>query len=155
LLTWLEGTRFAQWLLVSTIGWPVMLSAHAIGLAIVVGIVIALNLRMLGLYGTIPLTSLHELMQVAWVGVAINLVTGLALFTTQATTYVTSLPFLLKIGFVVLGCANLTIVQRTLRRDGPSWEANGAVPPLGRALAGSSLFFWVMAVVAGRLIAYV
>ena len=132
-----------------------MLTAHAIGLAIVVGIIAALNLRLLGLYGTIPLTSLEPLMRVGWIGVAINLVTGLSLFTTQATVYVTNLPFVLKIAFVMLACANLAYTQRVLRRDAPAWEAAGKVTPLTCVLAGSSLLFWVMAVVAGRLIAYV
>jgi len=131
-----------------------MLVAHAIGLAIVVGILLALNLRLLGLYGAIPLTSLHELMRVGWAGVAINVVTGLSLFATQATFYVTNFPFLVKIAFVVLGCLNLAYAQKVLRRDAAAWQAAGSVGPLGRVLAVSSLFFWVMAVVAGRLIAY-
>jgi hypothetical protein len=132
-----------------------MLSAHAIGLAIVVGVVLVLNLRMLGLYGTMPLTALHELMRVGWIGVALNAVTGLSLFTTGATFYVTNVPFLAKIAFVVLGCVNLAYVQKVLRRDAMAWQDAGAVPPLGRVLAASSLFLWVMAIVAGRVIAYV
>jgi hypothetical protein len=154
-MTWLEGTGYAQWLSVSATGWPVMLTGHAIGLAIVVGIIFSLDLRLLGLFGTIPLTSLDQLLRVGWIGVVINVVTGLSLFTTQATIYVTNLPFLVKIAFVVLGCVNLAYMQRVLRRNGAAWQAAGGVTPLARSLAGSSLLFWVMAVVAGRLIAYV
>lgn len=153
-LTWLESTRYAQWLLISATGWPIMLSAHAMGLAIVVGVLVSLNLRLLGLYRTMPYTALGQLMGVAWVGVLINALTGLSLFTTQATFYVTNFPFLVKISCVALGCVNLAYTQRVLRRDAAAWQAAGAVPPLGRTLAASSLFFWVGAIVAGRLIAY-
>jgi hypothetical protein len=154
-LNWLEDTSYSQWILGSLTGWPLMLTLHAIGLAITVGIIFSLNLRLLGLYGTIPYTSLHELMRIAWIGITINVVTGLSIFMTQASSYVTSLPFILKITFIVLGIANLVYTQKTLRLEAGRWQAEGAVPPLGRRLAISSLFLWVFAVVTGRLIAYI
>jgi hypothetical protein len=153
-LDWLESTSYSAWILTSAIGWPLMLTAHAIGLAIVVGVIFSLNLRMLGLYGTIPYTSLRELLNIAWIGIVINVVTGLSIFMTQASSYVTSIPFLVKITFIVLGIANLVYTQKTLAQHAASWQTAGTVPQLGRTLALSSLFFWIVAVVTGRLIAY-
>jgi hypothetical protein len=153
-LNWLESTSYSEWILVSATGWPLMLTAHALGLATIVGVVFSLNLRLLGLYGTIPYTSLHALMSIAWIGIVINVFTGLSIFMTQASSYVTSLPFIVKITFIVLGIANLSYTQKVLKREAAAWQAAGAVPALGLALAGSSLFFWVVAVVTGRLIAY-
>jgi hypothetical protein len=153
-LNWLESTSYSQWILVSPAGWPLVLSAHAVGLAIVVGIMISLNLRILGLYGTIPYTSLHELLNVAWVGIVINVASGVSLFMSQATMYVKSFPFLVKITFIIFGIANLVYMQKTLKREAPAWQSANAVPPMGHALAGSSLFFWIVALVSGRLIAY-
>ncbi|HZL94618.1 MAG TPA: hypothetical protein VFB99_13275 [Vicinamibacterales bacterium] len=153
-LLWLESTDYSNWILTSTAGWPLMLTTHAIGLAIVVGITFSLNLRLLGLYGTIPYTSLRELMGFAWVGIALNTVTGLSLFMTQASSYVVSIPFLLKITFIILGVVNLVYAQKILRLEASGWQAAGSVSRRGLALAGSSLFLWVAAVVTGRLIAY-
>jgi len=153
-LLWLESTDYSNWILTSTEGWPIMLTTHAIGLAIVVGITFSLNLRLLGLYRTIPYTALHQLMSFAWVGIALNTVTGLSLFMTQASSYVTSIPFLLKITFIILGIVNLVYAQKILRREASAWQAAGSVSRRGRALAQSSLFLWVAAVVTGRLIAY-
>jgi len=153
-LYWLESTNYSQWILTSSAGWPLMLTVHAIGLAIVVGIIFSLNLRLLGFYGTIPYTSLRELMSFAWIGIALNTVTGLSIFMTQASSYVVSIPFLLKIAFIILGVVNLVYTQKTLRLEAIGWQTAGTVPPIGRALAWSSLFFWVAAVVTGRLIAY-
>jgi hypothetical protein len=154
-LTWLEETSFSEWILTSTIGWPLMLSIHAIGLAIVVGIVFAMNLRVLGFYATIPLTSLYDILRIAWIGIVLNVITGLSIFMTQAASYVVSVPFLLKIAFVVLGIANLVYMQKALRLDVAAWQAAGAVPRSGVLLAASSLVFWILAVVTGRLIAYI
>ena len=154
LLTWMESTGFSEWILTSTTGWPLMLSIHAIGLAIVVGVIFSMDLRVLGLYGTIPYTSLYGLLRIAWIGIIMNVITGFSIFMTQATMYVTSLPFLLKITFIILGIANLVYTQKVLKRDAAAWQAAGKVPQLGIVLASTSLFFWVFAVVTGRLIAY-
>ena len=154
-LTWLENTSYSEWILTSAEGWPIMLTLHAIGLAVVVGIVFAMNLRMLGFYSTIPMTSLYEILRIAWIGIWLNVITGLSIFMTQAVSYVHSTPFLLKIAFIILGIANLVYTQKVLRREAAAWQAAGRVPTTGILLAVSSLIFWILAVVTGRLIAYI
>lgn len=154
-LTWLEDTSYSDWILTSAEGWPLMLTIHAIGLSLIVGIVFAMNLRMLGFYSTIPITSLYEILRIAWIGIVLNVITGLSIFMTQANSYVHSVPFGLKIAFIVLGIANLVYTQKVLRREAAAWHAAGTVPLNGVLLAVSSLVFWILAVVTGRLIAYI
>jgi hypothetical protein len=134
--------------------YPTLLTLHAFGLALTVGVLLALDLRLLGLYRTIPLTSLGGFVRIAWVGIGLNALTGVAIFTTKASQYVTNVPFVVKMLFVVLGIVNLAVMQRALTRDGARWEADGQVPSGGRGLALSSALFWTMAIVTGRLIAY-
>jgi uncharacterized membrane protein len=129
------------------------LSLHAIGLAIAVGSVFVLSLRLLGLYRAIPVSAVHELLNFAWVGIAINVFSGFSLFMTQASYYVTSGPFLVKISAILLGIANLAYTQRVLARELPNWQANG-ISMQGRYLAIISMVLWTVAVVTGRLIAY-
>jgi len=155
MLTWLEETGYSQWILVSPVGWPLMLTLHAFGLAIIVGVVFSLNLRLLGLYRTIPYTALHGLMGIGWIGIWINIFTGLSIFITRASDYLTSIPFIVKILFIALGIANLVYTRKVLAREAAQWEAAGKAPPNAFWLAGSSLVFWVVAVVMGRLIAYI
>lgn len=153
-LTWLESTAYAEWILVSIPGWPLMLGAHSLGLAIIVGVVIVVNLRLLGLYTTLPYSSLVKFLPIAWVGFTINLITGLSLFTTQASSYITNGPFLTKMLFIILGTVNLVYAQKTLKREAVTWEAAGTVSPAGTMLAVTSLLFWGLAITTGRLIAY-
>jgi hypothetical protein len=152
-LSWLESTGYVKWMLDSLVAYPFMLTVHALGLALTVGVLLALDLRLLGLYRTIPLTSIDRLLGIAWVGIGLNAFTGLSIFMTEATRYVTNVPFILKMVFVVLGIVNLAAMQRVLRGNVAMLEA-GQVPPRGRGLAIGSALFWVMAVVTGRLIAY-
>jgi uncharacterized membrane protein len=153
-LQWLESTGYSEWILVSSTGWPLMLTLHALGLATIVGIIFSMDLRLLGFYGSIPYTSIHKLLSIAWIGIALNVFTGLSIFMTQASTYVTSPPFLIKITFIILGCVNLWYMQKVLKQEASSWDTRGAVTSVGTWLAASSLVFWIIAVVTGRLIAY-
>lgn len=153
-LSWLEGTAYSEWIVAGLLGWPLMLSMHAIGLAAVVGIMFAINLRMLGFFKPIPYVGLSPLLAYGWVGIAVNAFSGLSLFMAQATFYVTSWPFRFKILFVILGIANLHLTQRVLRQEADAWQSSGTVSQMGTWLAISSIVFWVLAVVCGRLIAY-
>ena len=153
-LSWLESTAYSDWIVSGLTGWPLMLSMHAVGLAIIVGVAFTLNLRLLGLFKPIPISALHGLFSVGWIGIAINVFSGLSLFMAQATFYVTSPVFLVKITFIILGIANLHYTQKVLKREAADWDTAGAVPQLGMILAGCSLLFWTISVVAGRLIAY-
>ena len=153
-LGWLEASSYANWVAGSAYGWVIMLSLHAVGIATIVGIMFVVNLRLLGLYKTIPCASFDNYLKIVWYGIGLNLFTGLSIFTSQATFYITSLPFLLKITFVIVGSVNLFYTQKILKSEAANWDTSGTVPTQGLALAGSSLVFWTMAVVTGRLIAY-
>jgi len=154
-LIWLESTAYSEWIVSGLTGWPLVLSMHAVGTSIIVGISFVLNLRLLGLFKPIPITALRSLLSIGWIGVALNVFSGLSLFMAQATFYVTESPaFLVKITFVILAITNLHYTQKVLKRDAADWDAAGAVPKLGMILAGGSLAFLTMAVLAGRLIAY-
>jgi len=153
MLTWMENTAYAQWILTGLTGWPLVLTIHAMGLAVAVGMIFAMNLRILGLYRTLPLSATHTLLNFAWIGIALNIFSGFSLFMTQASFYVTSPPFLVKITAIIAGIVLLVITQKTMAAEFSSWETNG-VSSKGRKLAIASISLWVLAVVTGRLIAY-
>jgi hypothetical protein len=153
-LTWLEETGLAEWVRVSATGYPMMITAHSIGLAVMVGPAVVLDLRLLGMFGDMPLESFHKLLKVAWIGFLINFLSGAALFTTQAVSYVTNVPFLIKIAFVLLGAIMVAQQQGQLAREARAWTDASAIPNNARAFALASLIFWIGAIITGRLIAY-
>jgi hypothetical protein len=130
-----------------------MIACHAIGMAIMVGLAFALDMRLLGWFQGIPYTALNRFLGIAWAGFTINLLSGSALFTTQATTYITDVTFLLKMAFVLAGVVLTVYLQSTTNRNSANW--NSAAAPGGiRLIALASIICWVGATVAGRLIAY-
>lgn len=152
-LSWLESTSYAGWILFGT-GWQIMLTLHAIGLAIVVGTVVLVDLRILGWYKPLPCAALGQLLSLAWIGIALNVFTGFSLFMSQATSYVTNVPFLLKMLLIVLGIVNLVRMSKALKEESATWDATRTVSRRGRILAITSLALWLGAVVTARLIAY-
>jgi len=152
-LQWLENTGLAEYIRVSISGYPAAIAAHSIGLAVMVGPVLMLDLRLLGWFSSIPYTSLSRILGVAWIGFAINFLSGAALFAAQATSYVTNVPFLVKIALVLLGAISAAQQQSVISREADSWSTTG-VPTSVTAVAIISIIFWVGAIVTGRLIAY-
>ena len=103
MFAWLETTALAIWVGESLWGYPIVLGMHAIGLAIVVGIFVMLDLRILRVVRGVSFNAFFSLYRLAWIGLIINTISGSALFTSQATTFVESAPFLIKISFVIAG----------------------------------------------------
>lgn len=152
---WLETTALAIWVGESLWGYPIVLGAHAIGLAIVVGIFIMLDLRMLRVIRGVSFDAFLSLFRLAWIGLLVNTISGSALFTSQATTFVESAPFLIKISSVIAGVIIGIIIQRRLKLRVADWDsADTNIESSARALAALSLVCWIGAIFAGRLIAY-
>ena len=150
----LEMTRVALWVGESLWGYPIMLGLHAVGLAIVVGIFMMRDLRLLGFFQGISYESLDSLKKLAWTGFVINAVSGCFLFASQATLFVSSTPFLLKISMIFLAAICAAIIQNKLRDDGPSWDSSGAAAGNIRVIAMVSVALWMGAIISGRLVAY-
>ncbi len=154
-LEWLEYSALADWVATSIWGYPILLTAHSVGLAIIVGILFVLNLRLLGLFSEIAITSLSSLLKLAWIGFILNLVSGFCLFSSQATYFATHIAFLIKITAIILAIVNAAFIQSLIRTQGHHWDSGGDVTGLAKGLAASSLVLWLTAIIAGRLIAYI
>lgn len=152
---WLENTSLAIWVGESLWGYPIMIGLHAIGLGIVVGILIIVDVRVLGSLDGIPFTTLRSLTKFAWAGFIVNMFSGVALFVSQATVFIESVPFLIKITAVLLAVAIAGILQNRFRRRADSWEGGATVDGSTKILAVASILMWLIAIVAGRLVAYI
>ena len=73
---WLESTSVALWVGESLWGYPIMLGLHVVGLAIVVGLFVMRDLRLMGLFDGISYESLDKLRPLGWTGFIINAVSG-------------------------------------------------------------------------------
>jgi hypothetical protein len=153
MLQQLQDSAFSQWVVGSDSIWayPTILTLHTVGLALVVGAAVVVDLRTLGVGGGIPLASLRSAFRIFWLGFVINLVSGLILFASEATTKGTQPVFFIKLALVAAGI----VVTSALRRGTFTGDQVLKEPtPRARTLARASLLLWACAIVAGRLMAY-
>jgi len=118
-----------------------------------VGVAAAIDLRILGFAPAIPLAPLERFLPVLWMGFWINAITGAVLFAVDATAKAASPDFLIKMAFIALGLINLRLIRTRVFRD-PDLDTR-PLTTQAKVLAGASLFFWLGAIVSGRLLAYV
>lgn len=154
MLQWLESTYLAVIVRESLWGYPIVLSSHAVGMAILTGIVLIINFRLMGLAPGITLISLRSIFKVAMVGLIINVISGLLLFITSASQFLESTPFIIKVVLLIIGgVLLLDLPRRTFNK--PESVPATPIPFQTRLLAGVSTLVWLGVIVAGRLIAYV
>lgn len=153
-LEWLESTPVALWVGESLWGYPLMISLHAIGLATLAGTLIMVDLRLLGVITGLHCQSLGGLISLAWTGLAVNLVSGLSLFSAQATVFIENTPFLVKIPAIFGAVVLAAIMQHQLRLYAAEWDHGKPMAVSIRVVAVLSILLWLTAIVAGRLTAY-
>lgn len=155
MLEWLEYTSLSIWVAESIWGYPIMLSLHIIGLAVVVGIFTVYNFRLLGLFNSLEFEPFLDFFRLAWLGLLVNVVSGFTLFSSQATFYVTNIPFLVKIFSIIAGSLLAFKIQLRLQSNVNAWDETTAQPTnKDQSFAVISLVLWTSAIFGGRLIAY-
>jgi len=149
----LQDSAFTEWILGSDSIWtyPTVLTLHTVGMAILVGASFVINLRVLQVAGAIPLQRLRPLYRFIWIGFAINLASGLVLFVTEAADRVVDPVFYVKMGSIVLAVWIAIVLKRRAIDPGNAPEVTTRQ---SRSLAAVSLGLWTIAIVAGRLMAY-
>jgi hypothetical protein len=129
---------------------------HVLGLCLLVGSVVLLDLRLLGAWRATPLAAIaRPTVPLAGAGLVVAVLTGLSMITVNATEYYGN-PFLLfTFGAIALGIVNIAVVSRL-----PAWRAKGErelTVNENRQLAiagGVSLASWLTALGCGRMIGY-
>jgi hypothetical protein len=151
--TWLEGSAFSTWVREAPTIWAfsTILTLHTFGMGVLVGASALLDLRLLGIGRTMPLAPLQSLYRIMWAGFWLNLVTGSMLFAADATSRGTQWLFFVKMLFVATGVATMVLIRRQVYGTQTEPVVNGST----RTLAAVSLVAWVVAITAGRLLAYV
>ena len=150
----LEQLPFCVWLHESSsiFAFPIFLFLHTLGMSMIAGVSAVIDLVFLGFWPKMPIKPLERLYPLMWAGFWINAVTGTVLMLADATTRIPSVVFWTKMVFVFLGVWLLIVIRKKIFGD-PELE-QGRIPAGARGLAVASIFCWLAAIEAGRLLAY-
>lgn len=154
-LVWLESTQISvfirEW--PSILGFPTILFLHTLGLAMVAGAAIAIDVWILQRPLRVLPVRMAGLNKMMWLGFGINLASGIALLLAYPAKALTNGVFYLKMALVLLAVYVSARIHRELvPTDGAGVVAGLA--PEARRWALASLFLWLAAIVTGRLLAY-
>ena len=134
--------------------YPAIETAHYIGLSLLVGGIMLIDLRVLGFARKLPLKSMIGLLPFVWVGFIINIVSGSLLFIYGATNFGVNPAFWLKMTFMVIAGLNAFAFDLSVKRYSYDWVAAERPPALVKTFATLSFALWLCVVTTGRWMAY-
>lgn len=141
-----EASALGIWARESALAYPVANTVHVLGVALLFGAVLAIDLRWLGRLHEAPVRSVERLFApLAFVGLTALALSGTVLFAADAKALVKNPVFFAKLGVIGLAAANFLLSRRLRPERGGAGVA---------VAAAASLLAWTGVIVLGRWIAY-
>ena len=136
-----------SWVTTSAWAYPVLEVVHIAGISLLLGNLVALELRVWGAARELPVAALARLsLGLALSGFGLAAASGLLMFASQPLELIANRSFVLKLGLLALAGLNAAL-----------FHARGGLQrldALARTQTLVSLGLWIGAIIAGRWIAY-
>ena len=153
MVEWIAGWPGAVLLQESGTAYLFVNAAHIIGIALLLGAILPLDLRLIGCFRTVPVAVIGPfLARVAAVGVVWAVLTGLWLFSVKPEEYLANTGFLTKRALLVVAIGNIALQHRG--RHFRFAVEGGKIQPRVRILAAVSVVTWLSVLIAGRWIGF-
>lgn len=157
-IQFIENSAVAVWVRESPsiFAYTTVLSLHAMGLAVVVGVGTVVALRLLGAFKALPVAPLLRLFPAMWIGFTVNALSGLLLLAANMSNLLANVMFIIKLVLIAIALVNMELLRHSITGYAQAGEAQGEISetPRTRALAASAIVLWIAVIVAGRLTAY-
>lgn len=151
----LETSGVGRWMREALWAYPAVETVHIIGLALLFGTIVIVDLRLLGLGRNVSAVAVtRSVLPWTLAGFCVAAATGSLMFTAHAGELVTLPIFLLKMSLIVLGGVNAALLRVGALRSAGRWDLAVLPPPRVRVAAGLSLLLWICVIACGRLLAY-
>lgn len=132
--------------------WPTCETLHFVGLSLLLGVVLAVDLRMLGFMKNVSFMTLHRLLPWGILGFGMNVLTGMLFFVGAPEQYTTNVTFQWKIALVMVAAANalyFTVLDQTWIL-GPGDDA----PVMAKIMAAGAMALWVGVMFCGSMLPF-
>ena len=152
----IEASSLGVFVRESIWGFPILVGTHIIGLVFSAGIVVWLDLRLLGISMTgVPVSRVYRrLMPLAFLGFAVMMTSGVTIFTGFATSAYKNPYFRVKLVMLALAGLNALVYHTNIERRIALWDRQ-PTPPVPARMAGIiSILAWATVILAGRMMSY-
>jgi len=155
-ISYFEDSGLADNIRENDVLFPLIESMHVVAICLVVGSILVVDLRLLGL------ASIHRslsrvtsgILPLTWSAFAVAVTSGLLLFISNATKYLANGYFVAKILLICAAGLNMAIFHGISGRDLPRWENETVLPLPARLAGGLSILLWISVVTCGRWIGF-
>jgi uncharacterized protein DUF6644 len=148
-----EATGVARFMREALWAYPITEAAHIVGLALLFGSIVIVDLRLLGAGRKVPAAALVGY-AVPWslAGFVLAAGSGLMMFTAHASDFLSERVFLLKMALIVVAGVNAALLRIGVARR--AWNIDQPFPARVRIAAALSIALWIGVIACGRLLAY-
>ena len=151
----IEGGVINTWVLSTYWLWPLLEIIHFIGLSLLLGSMLIVDLRLAGYLRQIDIMSTHRLLPWAAAGFLMNLATGFLFFFGDPGRYSINIGFQIKMVLVLIAGLNVLLFALKINPVIGKWDPHGDTPGLAKTIAWVSLLTWTGVLLLGRLIPYI
>lgn len=151
----IEGGAINTWVLSTYWLWPLLEIFHFIGLSLLLGSMLVVDLRLAGFLRQINIMSTHCLLPWAVIGFLMNLVSGVLFFFGDPGRYSINIGFQIKMILVLIAGVNVLVFALKINPVIGQWDPHGDTPGLAKTIAWISLVAWTGVLLLGRLIPYI
>jgi hypothetical protein len=132
--------------------FPTFETLHFIGLCVLLGAMLIVDLRLLGLFRDVSAAKVMRFSYVAAGGLAVNVLSGFGFFAADPFRYWSNPAFQLKILLLVAAFANIVAFELGVKRRVLALPANVDTGIGIKLMGGISLLLWFAILILGRLL---
>ena len=150
---WLSAPAVTKFVLQNRWVWPACETLHFLGMSLMFGVLLIVNLRLLGYMKEMSFPAVHRLLPFGILGYAVNFFTGMLFFIGEAGQYTANVAFHYKMILMMLAGANFLVLTVY---DG-AWKlpAGADAPMLGKLLGASALLLSIGVMYFGRMLPFI
>ena len=151
----LEGSLINNWILSKAWVWPTLEIMHFIGLSLLLGAMLIIDLRLAGFLRSFNIQVIHRLLPYAALGFFLNLATGLLFFIGDPARYTINIGFQFKMLLVLIAGLNALWFALKINPQLKFINPYSDTSKSAKITAYASLMAWFGVLLLGRLIPYV
>jgi hypothetical protein len=154
LLSWMETSALGQLMRDSVWLFPAAEILHFVGLSLLIGSVLVVDLRLLGVIRMVSYQAVYKFLPLSLIGFGINLFTGVLFCFTDPFRYYPNLAFRIKLVLILLAGLNALWFKLAVFAKSVDLSAEDSVGLAAKIIALFSVLIWFSVIVLGRLIPY-
>ena len=153
---WLSETKWSIALIESLYMYPWIESAHVLSICFFIGILLFVDLRLMGVAFTkLPISEMNKkVLPWSLFGFGLMMLTGFLLFYAIPVRSYQNIFFRFKVILILLAGLNAFLFHRQMKVEGMIWDEGKSIPKSVHLKAAASLVLWSGVIISGRMIAY-